>query len=75
MKTKDIVAGQKYRHTDHPRTLYMGVGGDGKNSIHRKHLVIIKDTDRYFVGRVVAPQSEWSSQKFWTKFYPVESWA
>jgi hypothetical protein len=67
MKTKDIVIGQKYSHTDFPNTVYIGIGIQSRNGTKvRKALLIQKGGNNYMTCITYMVNSEWGS-----KFYPL----
>lgn len=74
MAPQQIIPGKRYRHSDHPETIYEGRGDvdpDTLDCSNKRMVRIVNIGGRNFDRFVMPPNLPTSFPFFWNKFFPV----
>lgn len=74
MTEQQIIPNKRYRHTDHPETIYEGRGDvdpDTLDCSNKRMVRIVNIGGRNFDRFVMPPNLPTSLPFFWNKFFPV----
>jgi hypothetical protein len=74
MTPQQIIPGKRYRHSDHPETIYEGRGHTDRDTLdctNKKMVRLVAIDDRIEDRWIMPPFGPGAIPGFWDKFFPI----